>query len=344
MTPRILTALERLENLNGRIIYLPMTHKMQARLRETARLVSTHFSTKIEGNRLSLDEVIDVLGGGKHFKERKRDEQEIQGYYNALTELEKTARSKEPITEHLIQKLHAMIMSKGQKRTPYRAGQNVIRDSQSGAIVYLPPEAHDVGPLMKDLVDWITSTEHVLACPLRAAVAHYQFATIHPYYDGNGRAARLLATLILHLGGFDLKGFYSLEEYYAKKLNAYYQALTAGPSHNYYLGRAEADITPWVEYFIDGMLHAFEKVKDRADEALLAGRIDESHILRQLDPRQRKVLDLFDAVDVINAQDVASCLKIKIPSAQSLCRKWALGGFFLAEPNPRPKQYRLGSF
>lgn len=71
--------------------------------------------------------------------------------------------------------------------------------------------------------------------------------------QGYGRSARLLTTLILHLGGHGLKGLYALEEYYARDLTAYYLALTVGPSQNYYMGRAEADITGWVAYFIEGM-------------------------------------------------------------------------------------------
>src|SRR5262249_43525077 len=151
------------------------------------------------------------------------------------------------VTETHIQTLHALVMAGGRKKakpTSYRDGQNVIRDSRSRGIVYMPPEAKDVPPLMKEMVAWIVSSGHKeLPCPIRAGIAHYQFATIHPYYDGNGRTARLLTTLILHLGSYGLKGLYSLEEYYARDLGAYYEALTIGPSHNYYEGRAKADIT-----------------------------------------------------------------------------------------------------
>src|SRR6185295_14895007 len=124
-------------------------------------------------------------------------------------------------------------------------------------------------------------------------IAHYQFATIHPYYDGNGRTARLLTTLILHLGGYGLKGLYSLEEYYARNLGAYYKALTVGPSHNYYEGRAKSDITGWVEYFCDGVAESFENVRRRAHEAGGTGALDQSTVLRRLDPRQRRALELF---------------------------------------------------
>jgi Fic family protein len=94
-------------------------------------------------------------------------------------------------------------------------------DATTGAIVYMPPEAKDVPSLMRAMLRWVHEAQDV-PCPIVAGIAHYQFATIHPYYDGNGRTARLLTTLILHLGGYDLKGLYSLEEYYARNLGAYY--------------------------------------------------------------------------------------------------------------------------
>ncbi len=276
----------RIEAAKQAVWNLPMTAKVQARLRETARLLSSHYSTQIEGNRLTLDEATLVIKKSKHFPGRKRDEEEVLGYYRALDELDKLSRQDDfKITETAVKTLHALVMGgkrRKMKPTPYRDGQNVIRDSRDGAIVYMPPEAKDVKPLMKDLIHWIEVTrKDGLPCPLRAAVAHYQFATIHPYYDGNGRTARLLATLILYLGSYDLKGFYSLEEYYAKDLPAYYEALAAGPSHNYYVGRAESDITSCVEYFCVGMAESFDAVQVRAKEAAKSGSQDQSLLLCQ---------------------------------------------------------------
>jgi Fic family protein len=96
--------------------------------------------------------------------------------------------------------------------------------------------------------------------PIEAGIAHYQYATIHPYYDGNGRTARLLTTLILHLGTYDLKGLYALEEYYARNLKAYYEALTVGPSHNYYMGRAKEGLkSPGAAEMFKEFLRAREK-------------------------------------------------------------------------------------
>ena len=150
---------------------------------------------------------------------------------------------------------------------------------------------------------------------------------IHPYIDGNGRTARLLATLILHKNGYGLKGIYSLEEYYAKDLAAYYRALDIGPSHNYYHGRAEADISGWIEYFCEGMLKSFEKVQIQAHRAQSRGASDVSNALRKLNPRQRKALTLFEKQEAITSQDIADLFKIESRTARQLCLLWAKEGF-----------------
>ncbi len=92
--------------------------------------------------------------------------------------------------------------------------------------------AKDVRGLMRNLVSWIKENKELLY-PVIVAIAHYPFAIIHPYYEGNGRTSRLLTTLILHLGGYDVKGLYSLEEYYPKNVLGYYRSISIGPSHNH---------------------------------------------------------------------------------------------------------------
>jgi len=346
ITSKIASALMRIEAARQSIVDLPMTTRLQARLRETARLLSTHYSTQIEGNRLTLDEATRVIQKDEHFPGRQRDEQEVLGYYRALDELEKLAAKKSKITEKTVQTLHALVMGgrRGKaKPTPYRGGQNVIKDSRSGAMVYLPPEAKDVSLLMADLMEWLEENKKSgLPCPIRAAIAHYQFATIHPYYDGNGRTARLLATLILYVGGYDLKGFYSLEEYYARDLPSYYNALVVGQSHNYYMGRAEADITGWVEYFIVGMAESFESVQRRAKKEARAGKTDQSQILRQLDIRQRKVLEHFSEADSITAIQIEKLLKLKARTVRHLCKSWVDSGFLLViDSSKKARKYTL---
>lgn len=348
ITPKVASCLMRIEAAKQAVQDLPITPSVLATLRETARLFSTHYSTMIEGNRLTQEQVSKVIEDKQHFPGRERDEKEVLGYYAALEKLEQLTASQITVTETHIQTLHALVMAEGRtkvKPTSYRDEQNVIRDSRSRSIVYMPPEAKDVAKLMKELVAWVTMTAREdLPCPIRAGIAHYEFATIHPYYDGNGRTARLLTTLILHLGGYDLKGLYSLEEYYARNLGAYYEALTIGPSHNYYEGRAKSDITKWVEYFCEGMADSFDAVKRCASEAAGRGAQDRSPLLRRLDPRQRKALELFKESYTITSGDLATLFSISERAARNLLAAWVKNGFLvIADPARKSRKYGLSS-
>lgn len=345
ITNSLAGALSKLEGAKERINGLPITPAVLASLRETARLFSTHYSTMIEGNRLTEKDVELVIVKNQHFPGRARDEKEVKGYYRALAAIEELARREAPITEDQIRGIHAQVMGSESKKlvaTPYRDGQNVIKDSVSGRIVYMPPQATDVPPLMKGLVQWLTVNADVVPCPLRSAIAHYQFATIHPYYDGNGRTARLLTNLVLHLGGYGLKGIYSLEEYYARDLQAYYGAIAAGPSHNYYEGRAEADITSWLEYFVGGMAESFAKVEEQAKAAESRWETDKSPVLRKLDPRQRTALSLFARQRVITSRDVALLFSFAPRTARLLLQKWTEQGFLaISDPSKKARKYTL---
>ncbi|WP_299272925.1 Fic family protein [uncultured Psychroserpens sp.] len=329
---------------------LPVTAPLIASLRETARLMSTHYSTQIEGNALTKEEVRKVAEGKKGgFPGRERDEREVRNYFRALEYVEQELKSGSKLTEKLIKTTHSFVLLGSKKATPYREGQNVIKDAQSGGIVYMPPEAHDVAPLMKGLADWINESiqQQELPAPIIAGLAHYQFATIHPYYDGNGRTARLLTTFILHKTGYGMKGIYSLEEYYAKNKNEYYKALTIGKSHNYYGGRAEADVTPFLDYFLSGMAVSFRSVREKAQELKDHNKEQkimsyQTETLRELKPQQRQVFSLFEKSKEVTTNDVAEHLGLSTRSAHGLVKKWLEGGFVeIVEQSRKSRTYSL---
>ena len=346
ITHKIMKCLMRIESAKEKVFHLPLTATVLSSLRETARLYTTHYSTMIEGNRLDPNQIEVVLKNEGHFPGRERDEHEVKGYYTALTQVEKWAVQGTPITEKMIQTLHALVMANGKintKPTKYRDGQNVIRDGRTRAIVYMPPEAKDVKGLMSGMITWMNKNID-LPCPVVAGIAHYQFATIHPYYDGNGRTARLLTTLLLHLGGYDLKGLYSLEEYYARNLGAYYEAISIGESHNYYMGRAEADITKWVEYVVEGMAVSFENILKRMKEAKVQGSFDQSALIRKLDPRQRKALQLFQEFETITSHQIGNFFGFKPRTSAALCANWVKSGFLaIVDSSNKGRKYKLST-
>ncbi|WP_395751738.1 Fic family protein [Prosthecobacter sp.] len=344
ISPATAKALMAIEASRTAVDGLPISPLLIASLRESARLLSTHYSTQIEGNRLTLPEVRQVIAGHGGFPGRERDEKEVRNYYLAADKAEAVAMLQRRLTEKDIQMLHGLAFEGTLKPTPYRDGQNVIRNSADNRIVYMPPEAREVPTLMRELLDWINEEieEQRLPVPVIAALAHYQFATIHPYYDGNGRTSRLLATTILHRCGYGLKGIYSLEEYYARHLRRYYDALSVGSSHNYHLGRAEADVSGFVHYFCEGMADAFLKVRARAETFGGDARGGVESLMRELRPLQRQALGLFAQSRVVTAGELAKYLGISQRQGAEFCATWARDGFLVVEnPSKKARSYRL---
>jgi cell filamentation protein, protein adenylyltransferase len=341
-TPEIVRSLQAIERARAEVTLTVLPPSIVERLRMQARVRSTHYSTRIEGNRLTLAEAEQVILDGKTFAGRERDTLEVKHYFQALEQVEQWLEAEAPITEERVQKLHAVIYAgRRAKATPYRDGQNVIRDS-TGGIVYLPPEAGDVPALMAELVSWIQANETTLPVPVIAGITHYQFVTIHPFYDGNGRTARALATWILYRGGYDLGRFYALEEIYASDLQGYYDALVTDPHHNYYDGRVSAEITTWLAYFLRGMATVFETVAHEVRDHAVLEKPTEQAFLRQLDRRGRIVYGLFERQNDITANDVARALGLSPRQARELLSEWVGQGWLvISESSRKLRRYRL---
>lgn len=287
-------------------------------------------------------EVGEVIKGGGNFPHRQKDENEVKNYYKGLEYLEIIANNNSSIQEQDIKTLHGISFFGKKKPTLYRDGQNVIKKGK--LIVYIPPKAEDVPTLMDDLIKWIIKAlKEKVPVPIIAGLAHYQFATIHPYYDGNGRTARLLTTLILHKYGYALKGIYSLEEYYAKNLQDYYNALTVGNDEDYYEGdRKNSDLTSFLEYFIQGMLESFEKISIKVRSVQEKSIMDQSLVLRNLTPQQRQAIKLFIASKEISSKEISEFFKCSERQARHLCQKWVVDNFLvISNISFKNRKYKL---
>ncbi|MHB8087702.1 MAG: Fic family protein [Anaerolineaceae bacterium] len=342
-SPSIVRNLQTIERARQSVQLTFLPPIVAEQLRQQAHIRSTHYSTRIEGNRLTLKETEQVIQQGQLFPGRERDVVEVERYYQALQQVEKWVEDRQEVTETRIRKIHALLYQGNRaKPTPYRDGQNVIRET-SGEIVYMPPEAGDVPALMSELHKWIRASEAEYSIPVIAGIVHYQFVTIHPFFDGNGRTARTLTTWLLYMGGYDLGKFYALEEFYAEDLEGYYKALVTHPHHNYYFGRNEADITPWLEYFLKGMSIVFEQVanevaqysKDKKDDKVV-------DLMRPLDHRARRVLGLFVNQNMIKSSEVANILSLSARQARQLLTQWVTQGWIEAvDPSKKGRKYKL---
>lgn len=347
LTPSIVRALMEIEAARAVVEQLHLPPAARAELRRRARLRSTHYSTRIEGNRLTLLETETVIEKKiATFRGRERDVREVRNYWNALEKIEQWASEKRPLTQELIRQLHALV-EKGPRTKPsaYRDRQNSIRDVVSGALVYLPPEAHNVPSLLAALVDWTqTASKQRLPPPLVAALVHYQFVTIHPYFDGNGRTARLLATFILQRDGYGLDGYFSLEEYHARDLSAYYNALQTHPHHNYYLGRADSDLTSWLEYFTQTLARVFTDAEAEAKRFSSERQTRKKIEAPPLDRRAQIVLELFSEQQEITSRDVAQTLGLSERMSRVLLQQWVTENWLeVSDPSNRNRSYKLSA-
>ena len=312
------------------LLELPLSIEEEIKKETIAKRV--HYSTKIEGNSLNLNEVKNAITSNNNSHER--NVLEVRNYYNALMYLNELAENNNTITEDLIFKVHNLVCGKNLTyKNKYRDGQNVVEDSLSREIVYMPPEAKDVKNLISQMIYEFNSKETKdIPIPIKAGILAYEFVTIHPFWDGNGRCSRLLATYILKAYGYDLKGFYVMEEFYDKNINEYYNSLQMGLNHNFYFGRNTANITEWLEFFISTMAKTFEAVRNRVKEIYNNSK-DNINILDTLDKRERWVANYIINNKKIKAKDIAKHFKINLDTANNWIKKWIEKDFLVRFDN-----------
>ena len=309
---------------------LPLPTSLLKDLQKQSRESTVLLSTKIEGNRMSEPAKRQAM----YQRGEGTDQQEVYNLAKALEFLDDCEKRGLPITEDLIKKLHAIIRvipyGRRPKASEYRT-EPVQVGERNHVNWYLPPEWQDVPQLMNDLVAWVNSPAcAALPAPVQAAIFMWQFLTIHPYTDGNGRTARMLATYILRRAGLGLKGLFVLESYYDRDIDAYYDNLQMGLHHNYYFGRNSADLTQWIEFFLRGLAEVFSEAARAVQERSSEYTRVEPPLLRDLDPQQRIVFaQLAFRFNWLTTTDLRRLLGIADRTVRGKVRKWIDEGFLV---------------
>jgi Fic family protein len=180
-------------------------------------------------------------------------------------------------------------------------------------VEYMPPKTEDVQKLAKEFLDWLNLDKTWEINPvLLAGIVHYEIARIHPFIDGNGRTARLFATLILYLSGFDHRRIFALDDYYDSDRQAYYGALKTAQTNN-------NDITHWLEYFTDGVAFSVVEVKE-AVLRLGAKRKTGQRMQIELTPKQMQIVAHINIHGKVTNKDLQVLFKI---SAQAVHKELA---------------------
>jgi Fic family protein len=258
-TNKIIKNLTHIAEARSIILNSPLIPKWEVSLRRDALIKSAHSSTAIEGNPLSLDEV-SALASGREVMVRRKDKQEVLNYLEALEKIPKFAE-RNPFLSKDFLKIHK-IVTKDTLDNPsdegiFRNRQVFVGNRLTGEIIFMPPPTEQVPKLIDDFFEWFNSPEiNEIDSVIEAGVTHYEIVRIHPFIDGNGRTARIMATLVLYKRGFDVKRFFALDDYYDNDRRAYYAALKSVDKNTF-------NITGWLEYFTDGVAVSLAAVKKK---------------------------------------------------------------------------------
>ena len=260
ITNKILKNIGLVEACREVIDNAPLVPAYEKKFREEAIIRTVHHGTHIEGNELNLTEAEQVIKGNP-IVAKDRDIQEVLNYRNVLFYLDNIGKGEETkgkITEDVIKKIHTLTVEKimnPENSGVYRKTQVVVKNSVTGEVTFRPPPAIEVPYLMADFTQWLNSINKDDLHPvLKAGITHYELVRIHPFIDGNGRMARATATLVLFLDEYNIKKFFSLEEYYDKNAADYYASLRSA---------SEGELTSWLEYFTQGLAIELTRIKEK---------------------------------------------------------------------------------
>lgn len=243
------------------IQHAPLLPFYEKKFQKDALIRSVHFGTHIEGNELSLSQAEKVVMG-QQIIARERDIQEVINYRKVMEFIDEWGEEKKEITEDLLLQIHLFTVEKilpPETAGVYRKTQVVIRSNQTGEIVFRPPVAVAVPLQTQDLIAFINSNIGMDIHPvLKSGIVHYELVKIHPFVDGNGRVARALSTLILFLEGYDIRKFFSLEEYFDSDAARYYAALQE-------VEKQEGDMSSWLAYYTEGLAIELSKIRGKVE-------------------------------------------------------------------------------
>lgn len=270
-------------------------------------------SSRIEGTQTNIDEVV---GEQDQVPPEKRDDwREVQNYIHAMNEALDGLKNF-PLSNRLIRRTHATLMQsvRGENKTPgeFRITQNWIGGTNLNNAVFIPPHHDDVPALMSDLELFLHNDNIHVPHLIRIAIAHYQFETIHPFLDGNGRIGRLMITLYLVSKNFLNQPSLYVSDYLERNRGAYYDALTVVRSSN--------DLGHWIRFFLTAMIETAQRGK-RTFQEILKLRAETDRLITAMGRRAENARVLIDHLyqhPVISVTRAAELLDITHQAANSL--------------------------
>ncbi|MDI5948244.1 Fic family protein [Flavobacterium yafengii] len=270
-------------------------------------------SSKIEGTQTNMEEAF--LSKEEIAYEKRDDWEEVQNYISAMNEAVKLLHLL-PFSSRLIKQTHKILLQgvRGEHKLPgeYRTSQNWIGGASISDAAFIPPIHSSINELISDLEIFANDEISPLPDLIKIAIIHYQFETIHPFLDGNGRVGRLLITIYLVSKGILKQPILYLSDFFEKNRILYYDNLMRTRTHN--------DINQWLKFFLTGIIETAKKGVTTFDGILqLQKSLEEK--LKSLGNRNmdaRKVVDYLYTQPIIEVTKVEELLQKSSVTAYKL--------------------------
>jgi len=282
-------------------------------LKNIATVRSVGASTRIEGSKMSNDEVKALIDNLEITKIEDRDTQEVVGYFEVLELISENYNEIE-ITENNIKNLHNLLLKHSDKdqwhRGDYKQHSNAVEatlpDGTRQTIFQTTNAGFETEDAMRNLIKWYNSDNEIHPL-VKTALLSYEFVSIHPFQDGNGRLSRLLATLLLLKNGYKWIQFVSFEHEIESRKSEYYVKLRHCQSQ-----RPNEDVTEWINFFFSALLNIqgqlMKKLEIKGTEA-------------KLSPKEKSILTYIESNPGSKSGEVAKRLNIPSPTVKRLLTK-----------------------
>ena len=264
----------------------PLIPAYEKQFQQDAIVRTVHYGTRIEGNDLTFQEVAKLVEGHQ-ITAGERDVQEVINYRNVVAYLEelwalydagmplpeeKTVPNfdsdrRRPFfySETIIKRIHQLTTTKIIPDTEigkYRHQQVVLKNTRTGEIAHRPPPAIEVPYLIADFINWLNHPSSREVHPvIRSAIAQYVMVAVHPFIEGNGRTSRAFALIPLYVEGYDIRRLFSLEEYFDRNAEDYYNTIQS--THQTASEIHRRDLTSWITYFTQALAVELGRVKEK---------------------------------------------------------------------------------
>ena len=276
--------------------------------------IEANKSSRIEGTRTTVEE--DLLDVTDINPEKRDDWEEVQNYVKATNYGIERIRDGFPVCTRLIREIHEILMQgvRGEYKTPgeFRVSQNWIGGSMPSTAVYVPPPHTEVTECLSDFEKFINNEEIDTPDLIKIAILHYQFESIHPFLDGNGRIGRLLIPLYIQSKGMLEKSCLYISDYIERNKDTYYDMLTRVRTNN--------DMIGWIKFFLEAVIETSKTAKEKFRNVVkFTMEMDKVIMELPVKPENaKKVIDLLYDEPVLTRNKMSEITGIKLTTINGI--------------------------